>query len=113
MCSDRVKCMSSVSGATMIGVAPTSKLLAHRAAARGFEPTIKWTCDSVFHAAINGTGGLGSHEASFIVKYNRTNVKAPPMILSVIDMPVSREVKETKLRNALKFRGFKRIEACI
>jgi hypothetical protein len=39
--------LMSVSGAMMIGVAPTSRLLAHRAAARGFEPTIKWTCDSV------------------------------------------------------------------
>jgi hypothetical protein len=81
--------MSSVSGAMMIGVAPTSRLLVHRAAARGFEPTIKWTCDSVFHAAINGAGGLGSHEASFIVKYSRSKCEAPPMTLSVKDMPVS------------------------
>ena len=78
--------MSSVSGAMIIGFAPTSRLLAHRAAARGFEPTIKWTCDSVFHAAINGAGELGSHEASLMVKYSRMKYQAPPMTLSVCDI---------------------------
>lgn len=66
MCSESVKCMSAVSGARIIGFAPTSILLAHRAPARELEPTMRWTWDSVFHAAIKGAGELGLL-ASFMV----------------------------------------------
>lgn len=66
--------MSAVSGATMIGFAPTSILLAHRAPARELDPTMRWTWDSDFHAVMSGATELVSLASFIVEKY-----EAPPI----------------------------------
>lgn len=50
-----------------MGLAPISRHLAHRVAARGFEPTIKCTCDVASTAASNGAEEISPCEKPLIV----------------------------------------------